>query len=760
MADFTQSGGSSGGTYAKYYTGKLSVWENSYDTASNTSNVGYRLQLLSGSSGQFSGLNASFSITINGQQVKSGSGQYSLGHNGTITFAEGTMTVGHNTDGSKTINCSAVIDFQSHTYSPGDFYPNGNLSLTKIPRYTTVTNSQKAKTINSISINWKTTDARDHTQYSLNGGTWTDAYDTVASDNKSGYYTISNLSPNTAYTIKTRCKRTDSQLWSESSAVAITTYDIAKLTSVPNVNIGSAHTLTWSNPSGATINLKLCKTNNSTIIDYGTVTGTSKSITPTASTIYALTQNSNTYTARYILTTTANEKSYTNSKDFKFTVKNSNPTFSNFTYKDTNETITALTGNNQILVKGYSKVQGTISIANKAVAKNSATMKTYKMLIGSKSGTATYSSSADVNITLSGIDTNVIDMYATDSRGNSTKVTKTATFKNYSKIAITSLKATRTNNVGTEVTLAFKATFWNSSFGSVKNAIKSCVYKYKLTSASSYTTGSTTLTYSISENTITGSLSIKGDLGAEGFDASNSYNIQLTIADKLSTATSTITLGSGNPAIAVYKNNVAIGEKYDTSDGSKLQVNGNIKATTFNKYTLKDACTKGIKTLSSKGNVGWSNQTDGDNYLITKAFIVFWNGRYNDTSSNLTYCHQGEIQAKPTVLYNNSSGTTGTITLSETAANFNYIEIIFINQYSQMVSTGKIPYDSSRRILLQAFPIFSDSQVIVANTNTVLISGTNLNRSTSADDYGVWNSYADTISKTNSIKIIKVIGYR
>ena len=50
--DFIQSGGTSGGTYAKYYTGKLSVWENSYDIASNTSNVGYRLQLLSGSSGQ------------------------------------------------------------------------------------------------------------------------------------------------------------------------------------------------------------------------------------------------------------------------------------------------------------------------------------------------------------------------------------------------------------------------------------------------------------------------------------------------------------------------------------------------------------------------------------------------------------------------------------------------------------------------------------------------------------------------------------
>ena len=138
MADFIQNGGSSGGTYAGYYIGKLSVWENSYDIASNSSNVGYRLQLISGSSGRFSDLNASYSVNIDGVVRNSGSGSYSLGHNGTITLCEGNFTIWHNDDGSKNINCSAVIDFQSHTYSPGDFYPNGNLTLTTIPRTSSV----------------------------------------------------------------------------------------------------------------------------------------------------------------------------------------------------------------------------------------------------------------------------------------------------------------------------------------------------------------------------------------------------------------------------------------------------------------------------------------------------------------------------------------------------------------------------------------------------------------------------------------------
>lgn len=138
MADFIQNGGSSGGTYASYYTGKLSVWENSYDVSSNSSNVGYRLQLISGSSGRFSGLNASYSVSIDGVVRNSGSGSYSLGHNGVITLCEGNFTVWHNEDGRKSVWCSAGIDFQSHTYSPGDFYPSGNLDLSTIPRASSI----------------------------------------------------------------------------------------------------------------------------------------------------------------------------------------------------------------------------------------------------------------------------------------------------------------------------------------------------------------------------------------------------------------------------------------------------------------------------------------------------------------------------------------------------------------------------------------------------------------------------------------------
>ena len=58
------------------------------------------------------------------------------------------------------------------------------------------------------------------------------------------------------------------------------------------------------------------------------------------------------------------------------------PTFNDFEYADTNETTLALTGNSQILVKGYSNVEMSVSETNKAVAHKGATVKQYTFANG------------------------------------------------------------------------------------------------------------------------------------------------------------------------------------------------------------------------------------------------------------------------------------------------------------------------------------------------------------------------------------------
>lgn len=739
---------------------KLTVNETSTSTANNTSEISFSFTIYKASYSWSQWNSITYNITINGTSYSGTIPSYSAGS--TMTIRSGTQTVGHNNDGTKSINYSfSVNDGSGQSYTCGNASASGSMDLTTIPRYANLTKLEvKSKTVNSAVVQWATSDARDATYYSLNGGEWvgsaTDG-ESVASDSKSGTFNIKNLSPNTTYSLKIKIKRTDSQLWTESSTISFTTYDIAKLTSAPNVNIGSSHTITWNNPSGASISLKLCKTDNSTIIDYGTITGTSKAITPTAGTIYALTPNSNTYKARYIITTTANSTSYTNSKDFTFTVTNSNPTFSNFTYKDTNGTITALTGNNQILVKGYSNVQGIISTSNKAIARNSATMKKYKMLIGSKSATANYSSSANVNISLNNVDTNVIDMYAIDSRGNSTKVSKTVTIKNYFNVSIKTVTAIRTNNVGSGVTLKFEGTFWNDSFGSVKNSIKTCKYQYKETSSSKYIDGETTLTYTISSNKITGSLIVKGDLGASGFDVSKSYNIKVILADQLSSTSFAIILGSGNPALAIYKNNVAIGQKYDTSEGSKLQVNGKSKYN--DELNLKKSSGDTYyhaKRTDTDTEVYFGVGSGGVNHGIYSKKLDKW-----ILHSDGTYVYINEINTNklvPVLLYDNSSGTTGTVTLSETAENFSYLEIFYCDNNSNQYQSKKIYSPNGKKITLSNIEPSQNGNNMYFRTSQYTINGQNITFSYSSFT-NIWVD-GPAMESTAYNKIVRVIGYK
>ena len=291
--------------------------------------------------------------------------------------------------------------------------------------------------------------------------------------------------------------------------------------------------------------------------NVGTVTGTSKSVTPTASEIYKLIPNSSSIKLRYVITTTANGKSYTNYKECTFSVTNSNPTFSNFTYADTNSKTIALTGNNQIIIKGYSSVKGIISVANKAIAKNSATISKYRLVIGESQKEANYSSNTEVGITIANANNNVFNMYAIDSRGNSTlKTISPSTYKTYSDIAIKTAVAEREDNgIGSRVILSFSGSIWNNNFGTIQNEIVSCKYKYKKTTDSTW---------------------IKGDLGAEGFDIKSSYDLQIIISDKLSSYTINTLIGTGTPGIAITANGIAILNMYDEKLGGALQITGDL----------------------------------------------------------------------------------------------------------------------------------------------------------------------------------------
>lgn len=706
-----------------------------------------------------------------------------------VTMKQFTVyNVPHKTDGSGACWISGWCNAPSGTSLAGQSVEGSStVTLDKIARYLSITSFEiRNITINTAQVFWSTDVPRNDTHYYLNNnatGVGSATYgETVANDQKSGSFYVKGLSPNTQCSIKISCTRTDNGLVTTTSNKTFSTYNIATINTAPNFNIGQNPTITWTNPGGCKtvvyseniVNGKI----ESTLTGGVDVSGkTSYTYLLNASTLYSKVPNSNSGTIRYVIKSSNDGKDYYNAVNRTYYVTNSNPTFSNFTFKDTNSKTTALTGNNQKFIKGYSSLQAIVSTANKAVAKNSATMKNYTLTVGTKnSGEVAYSSSADVNLSVSAIDNNVVFVTAKDSRQNTTAVQKTisdANYYTYTDLTITKCTLTRSDGgVGTQVTLNYEGAIWNKSFGSVTNAIVSIKYEYKIAGTSTWTTGTTKLTPTVSGSKYSQTILIQGDLAGSGFNDQNSYDFRLTVSDKLSTTQFTLTFGAGTPLVAYHKNGMAIKGKYDTSAGGALQVyDGDVwvRGKTADKDVRVRAkrTDKNVEVWLGVGSSGtnhgvfsiplnkWLIYSDGTNvYLngyssnvLLKATgydanifatsipqettireyiketsnrpenIAQWGSVITVPAMTYGYSHQIAIgnfssvsrmairsyvagqtatgweylASRPTILYMNWSGSTGTVTLSANVDNYEHITIFYRDydyNYMSVDATG------------------------------------------------------------------------
>ena len=111
----------------------LTVKQSSQDKANNRSYITYSLVLYRPSNVS-SSASKSYSITINGSTVKSGT--YTIGGKGTKTIASGNLYVSHNSNGAKTLSFGASVKFAvtwSGTYI-GTITKSGSMTLTTISR--------------------------------------------------------------------------------------------------------------------------------------------------------------------------------------------------------------------------------------------------------------------------------------------------------------------------------------------------------------------------------------------------------------------------------------------------------------------------------------------------------------------------------------------------------------------------------------------------------------------------------------------------
>lgn len=416
------------------------------------------------------------------------------------------------------------------------------------------------------------------------------------------------------------------------------------------------------------------------------------------------------------------------------------------TIKDTNSKTIALTGNSSKLVKYKSTAQIVITSS----VKNSATLKS--VTVNGKSVGTTGS----ITVNYTNVSTSKFTIVATDSRGyTNTSYVVTPSYVNYVPLTI-SASFFRPQPTTGEVQLTYSGNYFNSSFGSVTNTI-SISWKYKETTATTWTTGGS-ITPTLSGNTISKKTI---SLGTK-FDYQKAYDFQITARDKLTTVSQTLTVSVGMPIFYWGKDFLDVVEKLIAEKGIKSKDTGNVGTAVGNgMLIIKRANNTEAPNNGVVLEYGNTKEYTGQLFIGDNAYQgIYYNGWSNGTRGKWR-----RLGDEPVSLFDNSSGTSGNITLSESAANFDYIEIFFYAANDRFRSSVKIYSPNGKRASLQV-SYYNNAYTSTTHSHTldskiVLISGTSVSNVVANTGTTVlqYNNRLN-LYNSNPIYIYKILGYR
>ena len=389
----------------------------------------------------------------------------------------GSITIPHNNDGTKKI----TVEFSTAIYYHAVTEYTEEWELDPIPRYAASEHSLKSKTETTATINWASDKIIDHLWYSINNGTsWVNA---GAVNDKSGTYTISGLTADTAYKIKTRVRSKESQLTTDSTPLSVTTYDYPHCTDAPDFVIGQAVTIKFSNPLKRTFSFTMV--GNGVDIHTWTVKGGAEhegvNDEPAVTNLYASIPNDKNakYSVKVVYGTLTRTK-----QGGTYSVDDSKckPIFTDFSYADTS-TVANNTGNNQVLVKNLSTLSVTIAESQKMVARNGAKPDKYVISIDTMSETVPYAETGNVSKSIGSIAKRGklrLTVRAFDTRGIHAEIHKDIMIYDYEKPVI-NVDVKRLNNFEAQTTLKVNGSFSRVTMdnGTDANTVCEACYKYR-----------------------------------------------------------------------------------------------------------------------------------------------------------------------------------------------------------------------------------------------------------------------------------------
>lgn len=491
--------------------------------------------------------------TINGQTYD---WVGTIGGRGDKVLISKTQIVPHNDDGSKTIFVSASITLQI-TWSGiwvGSIQGADAITLTKIPRTALVTQTLADRTETSLTINWSTNEVIDRLWYSSdNGSTW--AQETIT-EGRVGSYVIENLTVGTEYNIKTKVRRKSNQVISESSTMVASTYSYPYAEIMPNFTIGVPLLLTIANPLNHTITVELIDSNNNSVKSQE-ATGSivlGFNDTDTQNALYQSIPNSKR--GQYKIRVTYNSHVSTNTGGY-YEVNESQclPSFGTVSYRDINQTVVAITQDDQKIVQNHSIVRYGITGMS---AQKYASISSCSVLVNGNNYNLTITGdSANGGDAAINSGTNVIATFTlTDSRGVTSRAYKTIPILGY-KTPTATIKLQRQSNYYTATDLTVHARY--SSIDG--HNVLTITYRAKKQGDSQYTVTGT------AQNNVQTTLQL---------DNQYAWNVEITLTDSFgSTKTYTgLRVGVGIPLLFIDRSKYSVGINCFPKGEKTLELNG------------------------------------------------------------------------------------------------------------------------------------------------------------------------------------------
>lgn len=531
-------------------TFKLEVVETSYSIENNTSNIQWTLSI-SGGGGSY--YDSYAKATVNGNVVYNETKSWSSGSfpakDGNVS---GTISnIAHDSQGKKSI--SFALEGYSYVYNTQS--TSGSLTLTDIPRYFTKTPTLEvvSKTETSITIKWTTSENASRSQYKIDNGSWIDVETNI--NKKTGTMTINGLTPNHTHTIYGDFMRKDSGLWCQTKpSINVTMYDYPYINSTPNFTIGDVLNIGIYNPLGRSCDIYVIGADDSE--DSGNTTSDTSisgyNDTSYQNFFYDSIPNSNTGTYKVRLVCSEVNRDITaTGGTYSTNTAECSPSFSSFDVKDNNSSIVAVTGNNQVFVKGKSTLYVMIPSANKMTTQKSATPSSYSLSCDTLNKSANYSTN-DVNVSMGSISnsgTLRVNVRAYDSRSNSALAYKDITVYDYTKPTI-NLSAKRLNDFENQTTLSISGTYTRLTINNTdKNTIINVKYRYREVGGtwSGWTNVNTTV--------ISGKFTCSDVILS--LDNTKSFEFEIQATDKLDSNASTTSIDVGQAIFLISSNKKA-----------------------------------------------------------------------------------------------------------------------------------------------------------------------------------------------------------